>query len=889
MSIVNVELKASSRDPALSIPELLARQAERRPDGIATIAADGSSLSYGRLWDHVGDVVRTLNALGIRRGDRVAIVLANGPELAVTFLAVAAAATSAPLNPAYRAEEFDFYLADLNAKAVIIRSGVDSAVIAAARRRGIPILELSPVSGAEAGIFKLRPDPRSRIAEVNGQTLTGFADQDEVALVLHTSGTTSRPKIVPLTHKNICTTAHNMRLALELTERDRGLTVMPLFHIHGLVGATLAPLAAGASTVCTAGFDVTRFFDWMDAFRPTWYTAVPTMHQAVLTQARVNASIIARCPLRFIRSCSAALPPQVMAQLESVFGAPVTESYGMTEASHQITGNPLPPRDRKPGSVGVSSGPDIATMDDRGNLLPPGQSGEIVIRGTNITHGYEHNPIANEGAFTNGWFRTGDQGCLDAEGYLFITGRLKEIINRGGEKISPREVDDVLMDHPAIAQVATFAAPHVSLGEDVAAAVVLREDASVSAKEIQDFASSRLADFKVPRRVIFLKEIPKGPTGKLQRIGLAEKLGLAEPVETGPVSPRASAAPRDSVESRLTAIWERVLSLEFVGIKDNFFDLGGNSLLAVSLIMEIEKAFGRRLPPSFLFHAATVEQLAEIFRKREAAFLSSPLVAIQPGGPKPAFFFIHAVSGNVLHYRPLSRYLGCDQPFYGLQAQGLDGEQRPLRQIAEMAALYLTEICRIQPDGPYFLGGGSSGGIVAFEMAQQLRAQGQEVGLVALFDTYFPQHHVNTVASKVDRLLGNLLLRRPKDRVSYLFETFGAKVGKKVREVSLRLHRNDEGALARAMQQVLEANREAVEAYVPKPYPGRVVLLLSSEAPDRSCYDGRLGWSEMASGGLEVLVVPGNHDTLFSEPHVKVLAEKLRTCLQRAQEYSLVS
>jgi acyl-CoA synthetase (AMP-forming)/AMP-acid ligase II len=302
---------------------------------------------------------------------------------------------------------------------------------------------------------------------------------------------------------------------------------MPLFHIHGLIGVMLASMAAGASVVATPGFDAIKFFSWLDKFQPNWYSAVPTMHQMIVARAPRNQEVVDRARLRLIRSSSAALPPQVMADLERVFRAPVIESYGMTEAAHQMASNPLPPRARKPGSVGVAAGPAIAVLDDQARPLAPGQTGEIAIRGPNVTPGYENNPDANRQAFTEGWFRTGDQGYLDAEGYLFITGRLKEIINRGGEKISPREVDEVLLDHPAVQQVVTFALPHPKLGEEVAAAVVPRDGQKPTEKELREFALQRLADFKVPSRIVFLQEIPKGPTGKLQRIGLAQKLGLA--------------------------------------------------------------------------------------------------------------------------------------------------------------------------------------------------------------------------------------------------------------------------------------------------------------------------------------------------------------------------
>jgi acyl-CoA synthetase (AMP-forming)/AMP-acid ligase II len=342
--------------------------------------------------------------------------------------------------------------------------------------------------------------------------------------VLHTSGTTSRPKIVPLTHRNLCSSARHIASALSLTPADRCLNVMPLFHIHGLIGATLSSITAGASLVCTRGLLTHRFFEWIDQFQPTWYTAVPTMHQAILASAAASTAIIARRPLRFIRSSSAALAPKLMQEMERVFGAPVIESYGMTEASHQMASNPLPPRARKPGSVGLASGPEVAIMEEKGELLPSGQTGEIVIRGPNITLGYENNPEANATAFANGWFRTGDHGYLDGEGYLFITGRIKEMINRGGEKIAPREIDEVLMNHPGVRQAVAFAVAHPTLGEDIAAAIVAQDGQTPTEMELREFVARHLPAFKVPSRIVSLNEIPTGPTGKIQRNRLAEQL-----------------------------------------------------------------------------------------------------------------------------------------------------------------------------------------------------------------------------------------------------------------------------------------------------------------------------------------------------------------------------
>ncbi len=490
-------------------------------DAVAISAPGRGSLLFSEFRKLIRDTVVAINARGIGRGDRVAIVLPNGPEMAASFVSIACGASTAPLNPAYCEQEFEYYLEDLGASALVVEKGSKSPAVSAAEKKGIRVLEIFHAEADPAGQFRFAPEEENTPARSEG-----MATPEDVALILHTSGTTSRPKIVPLSHENLCRSACNIQTSLDLTASDRCVNVMPLFHIHGLVAAILASLGAGGSTFCTPGFNALRFFSWFDEAAASWYTAVPTMHQAILQRAKRSANLIKKHPLRFIRSCSSALPVQVMAELESCFNTPVVEAYAMTEAAHQMTCNPLPPGQRRPGTVGIAAGPDVAIMDESGTLLEFGNVGEVVIRGGNVTSGYENNPQANAANFIHGWFRTGDQGVMDTDGYLSITGRLKEIINRGGEKISPREVDDILMDHPAVQQVVTFAKPHDRLGEEIAAAVVLRKGESVDEKQLRQFAAGRLAAFKVPRTILFLDEIPKGPTGKLQRIGLAEKLGL---------------------------------------------------------------------------------------------------------------------------------------------------------------------------------------------------------------------------------------------------------------------------------------------------------------------------------------------------------------------------
>lgn len=500
---------------ANTIQDLIGRGADGDP---ALLAPDRPALSYGALRQLVGETVLKLGQLGIGRNDRVAIVLPNGPEMAAAFIAIGSTATTAPLNPSYRAGEYRFYLNDLKAKALVIESGSATPAAAVAMELGISIIELEAPAETPAGRFTLKGTSAGK------PSTPGPAEARDIGLVLHTSGTTSRPKLVPLSQANICASAQNIAQTLALRPADSCLNIMPLFHIHGLMAAVLASLGAGASIFCSPGFNALKFFTWLAAARSSWYTAVPTMHQAILARAPRNRPVIEKAGLRFVRSSSSSMPPKIMAALEDTFNVPVIESYGMTEAAHQIASNPLPPSPRKSGTVGPADGPEVRLMDPGGKFLRPGETGEIVIRGSNVTGGYEANQDTNASSFTNGWLRTGDLGRFNEDGYLSIVGRIKEIINRGGEKISPREVEEVLLDHPSVAEAVTFAVPHDKLGEDVAAAIVLTEGSSIGSNDIRAFVRQRLADFKVPRRVILVDEIPNGATGKVQRIGLHEKL-----------------------------------------------------------------------------------------------------------------------------------------------------------------------------------------------------------------------------------------------------------------------------------------------------------------------------------------------------------------------------
>jgi acyl-CoA synthetase (AMP-forming)/AMP-acid ligase II len=463
-----------------------------------------TSITYESLRQQVMSMAESLAGAGIRPGDRVASVLPNSLATIVGFLAGSIAGTAAPLNPAYRYEEFCFYLEDTAARLLLCPVEGAEDARRAAKQLGIPVFS---VATSSQGTVSIVDAPKS--APVSSPS------PDDIALVLHTSGSTGRPKRVPLKHRNLAVSCANVVSTYALSPQDVSLCLMPLFHVHGLVASTLSTFLSGGTVVVPAKFNPLAFWRTVREQRVSWYSAVPTIHQLVLARMGDAKKPAGTEQLRFVRSCSAALAPQVMERLEGLFEVPVLEAYGMTEASHQMCSNPLPPQARRPGSVGPGTGVRVSIMDDRGSHLKQGQVGEVVIQGPNVITGYENNPEANATSFVDGWFRTGDQGILDENGYLTLTGRIKELINRGGEKIAPREIDEVLLTHPCVAEAVAFGRPHPTWGEEVEVAVVLREPQSESV--LLTYCRERLADFKCPKKVHIVETIPRTATGKIQR------------------------------------------------------------------------------------------------------------------------------------------------------------------------------------------------------------------------------------------------------------------------------------------------------------------------------------------------------------------------------------
>ncbi len=859
-----------------TIPDLVAASAERDPGGAALLAPGLPPTSFTRLADIVGDVAASLAAAGAGRTDRVALVTGNGPEAAVAFLGITAAAVAAPLNPAYRRDELAFYLDDLHASMVIVQDGLESAAPEVAAGLGIPVLAMAREPGGTAGAVSIRPMTAVTMPAAPAQPSTPPSPND-VALLLHTSGTTARPKLVPLTHGRLAASASSVADGLGLTPADRCLNVMPLFHIHGLVAAWLATIASGGSLVAAPGFVATEFFEWLDHERPTWYTAVPTIHQGVLARAPAHREVIDRRPLRFIRSSSASLPIATLEALEATFATPVVEAYGMTEASHQMATNPIPPGVRKPGSVGRASGIDLAILDPTGAVLEPGALGEVGIRGATVFDGYDANPEANATAFVNGWFRTGDQGTLDDEGYLFLRGRLKELINRGGEKVAPVEVEEALLAIPGVAQAVVFAMPDARLGEEVAAAVVPRDGTTLTEQALQADLAERLADFKVPRAIRIVHEIPKGPTGKVQRIGLAARLGLAKDDGTatgagaaGP--PRAAAprvAPRTATEVELASIWSDVLGLDAVGVLDDFFEVGGDSMLAAMIVVRIGERLGTKdLPLATFLWAPTIERYARGLDTGSWQAPTSALLPIQPEGARPPFFFVH-IDDGIIGPAALRRTLDPEQPLYGLRAMNVDGGNLP-PSIDGLADAFLAEVRTVQPEGPYYIGGYCSGGRVAIEMARRLGSDGEAVGLLGLVDPRVDRPRDWRWYAGRPAYFGRRAVFHLRRRG---FRTAARGLG---RLVVQRLTPPPEG-LPLDHDRYLDELARARRGHALMPYDGDFVVFTSRD------YDvPRTFWEGLAEH-VTWEPLPVDHETIFQGDHGAIFAASLSRTLRAAE------
>jgi len=880
--------------------ESLARSASQTE---AILAPARESLRFAQLPERLLAVRGVLAQCGIGRGDRVVSVLPRGPETATCYLGVAACAIYVPLNPDFTESEFSAHLTKLRPKAVILPHGGGDVARRCAESLGLFVVDLVAEPTGPAGWFHLELTGRSPTKP--DSTMSTWNGADDVALVLLTSGSTSDPKLVPLKVRHLLAYARAAGKHYGFGDGDRCLHVMPMFHGHGLMSSLLIPLANGSGVICSPQFDIPSFFEEMRTLRPTWYSAAASIHQAILARIDDYREIAREARLRFLRSGSGRLDPKVMSGLEEAFGAPMLERYGMSETGGTLTSNPMPPGLRKPGTVGTPMFNEVAIMDESGKLLGPNCDGEIVARGPSVFDGYLDNPEANAAAFVNGWFRTGDLGRFDDDGYLTLIGRTKDVINRGGEKIGALEVEAALAKHPAVEEVCVFAVPHPSLGEEVAAAVTILAGCSVSKQEILAHARGRLTGFKVPREVFFLPSLPKGATNKIRRDQVAQICRDLLARSERPSGPGAH--PWSSLEQEIGRIWKRLLGLDAIGLDDDFFLVGGDSLKAYELFAHLRKRYRVTLGLRQIFDdAATVAGMARLIERAHQEAVSpasAGLVSIRADGERPPLFAVPGSGGNPVGFIHLGRLLDARQPLIGIEARGIDGASLPLARVEDIAADNIVRIREIQPHGPYFLAGACYGGRVVYEMARQLEAAGEPIGLLVMLDPSSPffsedgrprgatadaQQAVRRpylgrfVLNRIAMHARSMMALRGAARRAFIREKIATVYGMIVRRDIFRGDRREFYQHA-----VYAANRRAGRAYVPGSFSGPTVLCLTSGREIRGERNYRLDWLDLVpQAGAPRYVEGRDSGDMLNPPNVDALAGLVNLWLDEAHAKS---
>jgi acyl-CoA synthetase (AMP-forming)/AMP-acid ligase II/thioesterase domain-containing protein/aryl carrier-like protein len=883
---------------------LLAARASECPDAPALLAPGRPPLDYSALWAQVGrfadtierheaarrrSVAGTSDGGGDGGGDdwRVAVGLPNGPEMAAACLAVACTTACVPVNPLDPAPELVRRLGSSRVACVVLSVRERGALREAADKLGLPLIEVDWHDTDPAGSLRL-PEGPGTICVADARDASDLRDRPrrprpagqatDIALVFQTSGTTAAPKVVRLSHANLLAVAQQVARAYALSPTDRCLNVMPLYHCHALVFALISMLVAGGSMACAHGYDGERFAGWLRTLGATWYTAVPAIHQAIVASAAQRAEALRELRLRFIASGSAPMPPVTIGALESLFGAPVIESYGLTETSTIFASNPLGGL-RKPGSVGLPLGGEIVLLDPAGARVPQGDEGEIAVRSAGLMQAYENDDAANREAFRDGWFRTGDLGRQDADGYLYVTGRIKEVVNRGGVKVSPREIDDALASHPAVAQAAAFGVPHPTLGEDLVAAVVLEPGASLDATGLRAWLGQSLSAAKVPARIEFVDALPRTGTGKVQRFALTAR--FARP---GGAGARAGAADAlagphgdDAPLQRLRDAWCVVLHTDSVGDDEDFFAAGGDSLRAVALLAAIERALGVQWSLADLMAAPTVRaQRARLSGGIEMPRASRALLPIRIDGALPPLFLAPGFGCPVRALRAFASAFPASQPIYALdvnafgEADGLAAGAGP--SLVDMARRLLDAVRTVQPAGPYQLAGFSLGGRLVFEMARQLRARGERVALLALLDAAAPGYP--RPVGQPRRALRHLrvaLGRGPAGALRYLLErgkAAAAHAGPTL-DIVPAGHGAADSAVARALNLGARAAHYGWSGYEAGPYDGSVLMIRAARRPLNPGLDDddpEMGWRRFAPDTTAIGEIDCLHVDMLDHP-----------------------
>jgi acyl-CoA synthetase (AMP-forming)/AMP-acid ligase II/thioesterase domain-containing protein/acyl carrier protein len=710
---------------ASTIGDTIRRCAELQPEHPAFISTGFEPFTYSALWDQVTLLGSSLRRAGFGRDARIAIVLPSGPEAALAIIAVASVAVAVPLDPNFVYTEFERRLPLDRPDALLVRRGDTSAARVVAEQRGLIVIEAESVSEGRLGL-------RFDVPEIGSAAPALNPEPDATAIIVQTSGTTvADPKLAPRTHRSVLAMADRMRTWFDLTVEDRCLCAIPVFYGHAITVTLLVPLLTGGSIAFPANPRDVDLAEWFGALAPTWYSAGPTLQLSILERARGLPNRRDLHKLRFAMSGGATFAETSRQALETTLGVPVVEHYACTEAGVVATNRP-PPAAFKAGTCGIPWPGTLKIVGPDGRELPPGETGDILVGGSTLTAGYVNAPALNRAVFAEGWFHTGDIGSLDAEGFLTIHGRVKEIINRGGEKVGPVEVESALTRHPEVAEAAAFPVLHPRLGEDVAAAVVLKRGAKATPTQLREFLRTQLAAFKVPRRILVLNQLPKGSNGKVQRGRLSAVAAATSETKL----PEMASAPSTSDQNEkleLRELWERVINSGPLSIDDDFFEKGGDSLLALEMVLEFERLTGRKIPISAFVETSTIRQLAQKLSETDS-LQENPLIEINSNGSSTPLVFFHGdIVGGGHYTKRLARLLGPDQPLIVIAPPGIGGERAP-RSIEAMAEDRLALIMASQPQGPYRLAGFCIGGLVALETARLLVAAGEKVEMVAMID-----------------------------------------------------------------------------------------------------------------------------------------------------------
>lgn len=847
-----------------TIGEVFAHHALRDPAALALLCPGIEPLTFGELERCLGRLKEQFRAAGIGAGSRVGLALPRGPEAALISLAACSCATLLPINPTLAVDDIAAELARVRLDALIVAAGGEMPVWANAVQNEVGVYTIErggPVSALELRQVSpvRRPRPEGKIAS------------DSVAVIFRTSGTTGAAKRVPVTHGNLLEMARKMERWLRLTSADRSTCILPLYYNAGFKATLLSPLLIGCSVAMPATTSPHEIDQWVPALAPTWLTGAPAFLQSALERLRTLPAGALGSSLRFVLSTASYLPGPVREELDRVLGLPVVEFYGLGEAG-MMTAPTVPPEKARPGTVGRPPAGELVVRGENGAEQPPGQAGQVFVRGPSVTPGYLYDIDDVPSGLEDGWLATGDLGVVDRDGFLSIVGRSKEIINRGGEKVSPYDVEKALLLHPAVREAAAFAVPHPRLGENVAAAVTLKPGTTATSSQLIDFLYDRLAPFQLPRNIAILDSLPFSAAGKISRAQLSATFGN---------KPRHVAQPEQPLQIQMAEIWQRFLQRTDIGIDDDFFELGGDSLQATEMLLELEELTGRSLPPSEIRAELTIRQLAKAF-SRVASQNVELVTRVKDGTGTPLFLWHGDYDGWGLYARRLVELLKNDGPVF-LVHSNLDTASG-IGTIEDMGNRYLPHLQAVAPSGRVRLAGYCHGGLAAWEVAHRLEAAGREVESLAMIDAYsINARPMVRVAASAMWLLGKLA----PGSLSDWARTRGMPA---VWAGTRRLLRRDGSILSRILQRLFgrrgktqygpstEAAQRwdyysAMAKYVPPRIGAKVLCLLNDDYVAKKEFAADV-WKPLAGGGVLSERIPGEHNTCITT-HVVDLARTL--------------